>query len=294
MIVITGATGNIGSKITTKLLKQGKKVRVIGRDARRLQTFVDQGAEAYVGDLTDTQFLTNAFTGTTAVFCMIPPNMTARNINEYQTTIGKSIATAVKKAGVTHVVNLSSIGAHLTTNAGIVQGLHDQEERLNEIRNLNVVHLRPAFFMENLLSTIEMIKSENMIGTPMDGAMRFPTIATQDVANVACEYLTKPTFKGHTVRNLLGQRDVNYNEIVRILGQAIGNKNLKYVQFPYDQARSAMVNTGVSDSVAIAMTETMKITNEGPLLAEAQRTVETTTPTSIEEFAKTFVKHYNL
>lgn len=294
MIVVTGATGNIGSKITTKLLKQGKKVRVIGRDAKRLQPYVDLGAEAFVGDLADQQFLTRAFKGATVVFCMIPPNITTRNVNEYQSTIGNSIATAVKNAGVTHVVNLSSIGAHLTKNAGIVQGLHDQEERLNGIRNLNIVHLRPAFFMENLLSTIDMIKSQNMVGAPLDGAVRFPTVATQDVASVACEYLTKPIFKGHTVRNLLGERDVNYNEIVKVLGQAIGNKNLRYVQFPYDQARSAMINTGISDSVATALTETMKTTNEGPFLADAHRTPDTSTPTSIEEWAKTFAKHYNL
>ncbi|UCG61025.1 MAG: NmrA family NAD(P)-binding protein [Candidatus Zixiibacteriota bacterium] len=294
MIVITGATGNIGSKITSKLLNQGKKVRVIGRDAKRLQVYVDQGAEAFVGDLSDQQFLTRAFKGATVVFCMIPPNLTAKNVNDYQRTIGTSIVTAVKNAGVTHVVNLSSIGAHLTRNAGIVQGLHDQEERLNDIVNLNVVHLRPAFFMENLLSTIDMIKSQNMVGAPLDGAFRFPTVAIQDVANVACDYLTKATFTGHTVRNLLGQRDINYNEIVKVLGQAIGNKNLKYVQFPYEQAQTAMVNTGISDSVAAALTETMKTTNEGPFLAEAHRTPESSTPTSIEEWAKTFAKHYNL
>ena len=53
MLVITGATGNIGSKITMNLLKQGRKVRVIGRDATRLQPFVDEGAQATVGDLTN-------------------------------------------------------------------------------------------------------------------------------------------------------------------------------------------------------------------------------------------------
>lgn len=292
MLVITGATGNIGSQITMNLLKQGKKVRVIGRDAKRLQPFIDQGAEAMVGDLTDVEFLTKAFKGASAVYAMIPPNMKAANIREYQNTVGECIATAIKKAGVTHVVNLSSLGAHLTEKAGIVQGLHDQEERLNKIANLNVVHLRPAFFMENLLTTIEMIKSQNMVGSPLDGSLRFPTIATRDIADIATRYLSNRDFKGHAVRNLLGQRDVNYNEIVKVLGDAIGNRDLKYVRFPYDQARGAMINMGVSTSVATAMTEMMQTVNDGPFLKEARRTAETSTPTSIEEFAKTFATHY--
>lgn len=292
MLVITGATGNIGSKITMNLLKQGRKVRVIGRDIKRLQPFVNEGAEAMVGDLTDIEFLTKAFKGATAVYAMIPPNMKATNVREYQNNIGECIATAVKRAGVTHVVNLSSLGAHLTERAGIVQGLHDQEERLNKIANLNVVHLRPAFFMENLLTTIDMIRNQNMVGSPLDGALRFPTIATQDVAEVATRYLTNRDFKGHTVRNLLGQRDVNYNEIVRVLGDAIGNRDLKYVRFPYDQARGAIVNMGASDSVATAMTEMMKTVNDGQFLGEAHRTPDTSTPTSIEEFAKTFARHF--
>ena len=141
--------------------------------------------------------------------------MTTKNIREYQNTIGESIATALKKAKVAHVINLSSVGAHLTKNAGIVQGLHDQEERLSKIKGLNVIHLRAAYFMENILSAAEMAKTQNMIGSPLDGALRFPAIATKDIANVVTDYLTMRNFAGTTVKNLLGQRDVNYNSLVK-------------------------------------------------------------------------------
>ena len=292
MLVITGATGNIGSKITWNLLNQGQKVRVVGRDAKRLQQFMDKGAEAMVGDLADTQFLTRAFTGATAVFCILPPNMTTPNVREHQKKMGESIATAIKNAGVTRVVNLSSVGAHLTENAGIVEGLHDQEQRLNGITGLNVVHLRAAYFMENLLSTVDMVKTQNIIGSPLNGALRFPTVATRDIADIATEYLVNPTFQGQTVRHLLGPRDINYNEIVKVLGDVIGNRDLKYVQFPYEQARGAMVEAGISESVATALTESMKTMNEGSFLSEAHRTPETTTPTSIEEFARSVADHF--
>ncbi|UCE23558.1 MAG: NmrA family NAD(P)-binding protein [Candidatus Zixiibacteriota bacterium] len=292
MLVITGATGNIGSKITWNLLNQGQKVRVVGRNARRLQQFVDKGAEAMVGDLADTQFLTRAFTGATAVFCILPPDITTPNVREHQKKMGESIATAIKNAGVNQVVNLSSVGAHLTENAGIVEGLHDQEQRLNAITGLNVVHLRAAYFMENILSAADMVKTQNIIGSPLNGALRFPTVATKDIADIATDYLINPTFRGHTVRHLLGPRDINYNEIVKVLGDVIGNRDLKYVQFPYEQARGAMVESGISESVASALTEMMKTMNEGPFLSEAHRTPETTTPTSIEEFARSVADYF--
>lgn len=292
MLVVTGATGNIGSKITNNLLNKGQKVRVIGRSADRLKQFVDRGAEAYVGDLADTNFLTRAFTGATCVFAILPPDWTATDVLENQNRIGESIATAIKNAGVKQVVNLSSIGAHLTEKAGIIQGLHDQEMRLNQISGLNVVHLRAAYFMENILDTAEMVRSQNMIGSPLNGALRFPTIATKDIAEIATNYLLKPNFTGHTVRNLLGQRDLNYNEIVKVLGNTIGNRNLKYVQVPYDEARTNLIKLGMSESVASAMTEMMKTMNEGTLLSEARRTQDTTTPTSIEEFTKTVANYF--
>lgn len=292
MYVITGATGNIGSKICWNLLNKNQKIRAIGRDATRLQPFVDKGAEAAVGDLTDTEFLTRAFTGATAVFAILPADMTAKNIRDYQNVIGESIATALKNARVTHVINLSSIGAHLTKNAGIVQGLHDQEERLNKIKGLNVIHLRPAYFMENILSAAEMAKTQNMIGSPLDGALRFPAIATRDIANVVTDHLVKRNFTGTTVKNLLGQRDVNYNEIVKVIGNTIGNRDLKYVQVPYEDAVTYMVNSGMSKSVADAITEMMRTMNEGPWLDEARRTTDTTTPTTLEEFARSVADYF--
>ena len=71
--VILGATGNTGSIIADSLLSKGKKVRVVGRDAGRLQLFVRKGAEAFTGDVSDAVALTKAFTGARAAYLMLPP-----------------------------------------------------------------------------------------------------------------------------------------------------------------------------------------------------------------------------
>jgi uncharacterized protein YbjT (DUF2867 family) len=74
MYAIIGVTGHIGSRVADILLSKGETVRVIGRGSARMQQHVNQGAEATIGDMKDTSFLTGAFKGVDAVFAMIPPH----------------------------------------------------------------------------------------------------------------------------------------------------------------------------------------------------------------------------
>src|SRR5689334_23242005 len=79
MYVITGASGNTGSVVAETLLARGEKVRVVGRNPGHLEKFTRRGAEAAIADLADpdAHHLTNAFSGATAVYAMIPPDLTS-------------------------------------------------------------------------------------------------------------------------------------------------------------------------------------------------------------------------
>jgi uncharacterized protein YbjT (DUF2867 family) len=145
MYVVTGATGNIGSRVVELLNPRENKVRVIGRSRDRLQPLIDLGAEPWICDIEDTPNLTEAFKGADCVYVLIPPNLDVEDLRQYQTATGESIATAIRQSGVQYVVNISSVGGHLPEGVGVVNGLHDQEERLNEIEGINVLHLRPGF-----------------------------------------------------------------------------------------------------------------------------------------------------
>ena len=112
MFAITGATGNTGSVIAEKLLAQGKKVRVIGRDATRLARFVQKGAEAFAADITDAATLARAFDGSEAVYAMVPPNSSSSDVRAYQERVSDALASALAKASVSHAVVLSSVGAN--------------------------------------------------------------------------------------------------------------------------------------------------------------------------------------
>src|SRR3979490_264266 len=100
MYTILGATGNIGSVITKKLLEKGEKVRVVGRNAARLQQYVHRGAEAFVADVMDAEGLTVALTGVRAAFLMMPPGMTSPDYRADQEAESYAISVAVRNSGL--------------------------------------------------------------------------------------------------------------------------------------------------------------------------------------------------
>jgi uncharacterized protein YbjT (DUF2867 family) len=288
MIAITGATGNIGSKITADLLSKGQNVRCIARTADNLKGFAVKGADIATISLEDTAALSDAFRGIDAIFAMIPPDYQALDFRAFQNTIGASIAKAVETSGVKYVVNLSSQGAHLPDKTGPIKGLHDQEQRLNKLKGVNILHLRPTYFMENLLANIDMIKQMNIMGSAIRGDMKIPMIATQDIARFAAERLLKKDFSGMTVKDLLGQRDVSMNEAAEIIGKKIDKPDLKYVQFSYEDTEKALVDMGFSADVAGLFIEMSKAFNQE--LINAPRTQENTTDTPLEKFAGVFAR----
>lgn len=293
MYAITGATGNTGKLIAEALLSKGKKVRVIGRDAARLKPLVDKGAEPFAGSLDDAAALTRAFTGTKAVYAIIPPNPTATNLRDYQNKIGEALATAIANARVQHVVNLSSVGGHLSEKVGPVNGLCDQERRLNKLKETQVVHLRPGYFMENLYWNIDLIKKMGINGSALKADLPMPLIATQDIAAEAVRLLLDLKFAGKSVQELLGQRDITMADVTRVLGKSIGKPDLKYVQFPYEEAEKAMIGMGLSPSVTQAYIEMTRAFNDGIVRPTEKRSAKNTTPTSIEQFAKQFAAVYH-
>ncbi len=290
---ITGATGHIGKRITEHLLTSGHRVRAVARTAERLQPLVDQGAEGFDGSLEDADFLIRAYQGSDGVFAMIPPDFQSTDFRAFQNVVAQSHVKAIQSAGVKHVVALSSIGAHLTEGAGIVQGLNDFEQRLSQLQDVNRLILRPAYFMENIHMQMDLIKNMGITGSPLAPDVSQPVVATQDIAAVAARRLSDMVIPGHAIEYVLGQRNLTYVEITQALGNAIGKGDLKYVQFPYEDAHKAMVEMGLTENVAGLLVGLADAINSGSLLNHYTRTPENTTETSIEAFAEEFAAAYH-
>lgn len=292
MILVLGATGHIGSKITTQLLSNGQKVRCVARHFPNKEPF--QGAELVQGDINSVSFLADAMRGCSAAFVMIPPDPKSEEPRFTSNKIGEVIAECIEETGLKKVVNLSSIGADLQSGTGPVLALHDQEERLNEITHADIVHLRPTFFMENLLQGIPAITSMNRFFGIIPEDAPIDMIATKDIAARAAFLLMNPTFKSHNIEYLLGERTLTFREVIRVLGQTIGKPTLEYVEVPDQEIRNYMIGAGMSKDVSDAMIDLNHALGNGTIQATYRRDNTNTTATSIETFAKTtFLEAYN-
>ena len=289
MYVITGATGNTGGVVAEKLLAKGAKVRVIGRDAKRLERFTQKGAEAFVADVTDANSLEKAFTGATAVYAMIPPSLGAPDVPAYSAAVSDALAAAIKNSGAKHAVVLSSYGADKPDGTGPVTGLHNLETKLGAIAGLNALFLRPGYFMENLLPQVSVIQAYGMVGGPVLADLPLPLIATRDIGAAAADALSKLDFAGKQHRELQGARDVTYTEIAKIIGAAIGKPDLAYMQLPAAQLKPALMQM-MSSSMADGLLELADAVNSGHMKMLEPRSPKNTNATTIETFvAEVFV-----
>jgi uncharacterized protein YbjT (DUF2867 family) len=280
--VILGGSGNTGAIIANFLLSKGQKVRVIGRDLGRLQRFVRKGAEAFAADLSDAAALTKAFAGARAAYLLLPP-ITSREDQERQSD---AIAKAAKASGLRHAVYLSSYGAHVPEGTGPVAGLHCSEQKLNAISDLNVLHLRAAYFMENNLASIDMIHGMGLFGHALLPDLKLPMIATRDVGDYAAQRLLDLDFSGKQTRELLGERDLSMTEATAVIARGISKPDLRYEQFPYDQVQQVLVQMGIPAKKAAVYIEMYQAINAGILAAQEPRSPENSTSTSFEKFVE--------
>ena len=280
--VVLGASGNTGSIVADFLLSKGEKVRVVGRDAGRLQRFVDKGAEAFIAELSDAAALTKAFSGASAAYLLLPPVKS----RESQTRESDAIAQAVKESGLRYAVHLSSYGAQVPENTGPLVGLHASEEKLNAISDVNVLHLRAGYFMENNLALIGMIQGMGLVGSAPIPDLKVPMAATRDVGDYAAQRLLRLDFSGKQTRELLGERDISMAEVAAVIGRSVGKPDLTYQQFPYDAVQQAITDLGVTPEGAALYIEMYKAINDKVVVALEPRSPENTTPTSFEKFVQ--------
>ena len=281
-----GATGHVGKVLVETLLKKGNRVHSIGRDKNKLQNLKEKGAEIFpIAAFDDSSALTKAFAECDAVFSFIPPNYQETNYEVYQDKVGEAIKQALIKTKVPFVLNLSSIGAHLQQGTGPIKGLARHEKRLNTIPNLNVMHLRPGYFMENLYWSIPLLKKYGIMGTAVRPDLPIPMIATRDIALKAAEFLQALNFKGQTVFELIGPKEITMEEAVAAIGKAIDKPDLKYRQFSYPEVQKGMLEAGFQLNPAQLLLEMYQTINEEKFNLTQDMTSEHRGKTTIEEFA---------
>lgn len=222
MILVTGATGNVGRQVVHQLVDAGQPVRALTRNPDGAG--LPAGVEVVRGDLTRPESLPAALDGVDRVYLFPVPDAV------------QGFLEAARDAGVRRIVVLSSVAAAGPPNG--IGSRHLVVERAVEAADVEWTHLRPgAFAVNTLWQWGPSIRAEGVVRAPYGDAALAP-IHEADIAAVATTALLHDGHGGQRYE-LSGPESLTHREQVDILGKAIG-RDIEFVELSPDQAREQM------------------------------------------------------
>ncbi len=299
-LVMTGSLGHVGRPLVAQLVHKKHNVTVVTSKPERKAEIEAMGAKASVGSVEDRAFLSTAFQGADAVFLLIAPGGAfvdhELDIGAKFRLITENFSAAIEAAGIRSVVYLSSIGAHLGSDNGLLKFHHAAEGILDKLAKVSLVVLRPAGFYTNLFGYLPTIKSQGMIFSGY-GDKKGPWVSPLDIAEAAAEELEAlgagPVQAGSRKVRYVASEELSGQEVARILGQAIGKPELKWAIVPDQQLKQGMVGAGMPAFIAEAMVEMQASQRSGKLYEDYHRSRPVLGRVKLAEFAKEFAAVYS-
>ena len=282
MILITGAAGHIGHELIRLLEESGAEFRIMVSPAAG-EEHRDRKYTTVPGDWDDPGSLAAAVKGADRVFLSSPagPEQAERQ--------GRLVE-AARKAGVSHLVKLSSLGARLDDTSRLGRW-HAEIERRIEASGLAYTHLRPHFTMQNMLMFEHTITLENAFYAPM-GEGRIGLVDARDIAAVAAVVLTEDGHAGQAY-DITGPDILSFMDVSNRLS-AVRKRQVTYVDIPPDKAREGMLRAGTPEWLADGILELYASfrAGEGELATETVERVTGRRARSFDEFAVDYAEHF--
>jgi NAD(P)H dehydrogenase (quinone) len=223
--LVTGATGDTGSKVTQFLSEKGYKVRAfVHKHDERSTKLADLSAEIVIGDLLDFQSVRPALEGVSGAYFVYP---IAPGLIEATAFF----AQAASEAHVSHIVNMSQISARREAKSHAAFN-HWIAERVFDWSGLPVTHLRPAFFAEWFLYDAQAIKNGLVpMGFSKNG--KHAPIAAEDQARIIASILENPGPHTGKTYPLFGPKEYTYPEAFAEIGRILGH-DVRYEEIPLE------------------------------------------------------------
>lgn len=238
--LITGATGNVGGRVTEQLIAQGHRPRVLVRDAEKARARFGTRVDVVVGDLANAQTLRGAFDAVERAFLVsVGPDLALRDA---------AFARAAHAAGVQHLVKLSSFGARRDSTG--LGAWHAEGEAAIREAGVAWTFVRPGPFMTNCLGWIASIRNQGAVFSGA-GDGKLASIDTDDVAAVAVAALTQPGHEGQ-VYELTGGEALTHAQMLALIGQATG-RTLTLLPISDEAARENLRRTGMPPAMVEAL-----------------------------------------
>jgi len=254
-ILVTGATGTVGSEVVRQLSTKGETVKAAARSANDNTFSHLNGVQTIQLDLNNTDTFASAFQGVDKLFLLTP-------FQSNMVDLTSNLVNEAKRANIKYIVKQSVMGAD--AEPGITPSrLHRQAEKIIEESGIPFTFLRPNFFMQNFVNFFsQTIKSQNAFYVPA-GDAKVSFVDVRDIAAVAVQALANDNDKHEgKAYNITGGEALSYGQAAEILSKQLG-KNVDYVNVSDEDARKGMQDMGMDVWTINSMVELFEITRAG-------------------------------
>jgi uncharacterized protein YbjT (DUF2867 family) len=274
MILITGASGNVGREVLKQIAETGTSVRAAFQSMSKAAS-APKGVEVAVVDYEQPETMRAALKGVDKVFLVGPPTTQL-------VALERSAINTIRQTEVRHVVKLSAMGGRAAT----FPRQHAESEDYIRSSGVAYTFLRPNGFMQNiLLYSGDSIRTQNAF-YGSEGEGRVSQIDIRDIAAVAVKTLTE---SGHEMKTytLTGPAALPNSEVAKILSEALG-RGIRFVNLEPPQLKSALLAAGAGEWSANALVDLQRLYREGgaaTVTADVKQILGRS-PRSFAEFAK--------
>jgi uncharacterized protein YbjT (DUF2867 family) len=299
-ILVTGATGTVGSEVVKQLLAASSSSSSSGQGVIRAAVHSQNKADKFKRDnktvdivnidYNKPETIADALNHVNKLFLV-----TVHSPNIVAAEISSSLIKEVKKnGGVKYIVKLSVMGADAEP-ATTIGRLHRQEEEVIEESGIPYTFLRPTSFMQNFVNIYgPSIKSKNAFYMP-GGDAKVSFVDVRDIASVAARVLLTEHDDDNRRRhigkayNITGPEALSYYQAAEILSGATGKK-ISYVNISEADARRVMKDTGLDEWFINITLEQADNYRKGyaSQLSDAVESITGNKPISFVQFAKDY------
>jgi len=278
-ILVTGATGTVGSEVVKQLSAKGETIKAAARSANN-NTFGNlKGVQVVQLDYNNPETLAAAFKGVDKLFLLTPPQSSTLDFTS-------KLVSQAKNARVKYIVKQSVIGAEAEPGITPIR-LHRQAEKVMEESGIPFTFLRANFFMQSFVNFFgHSIKTQGAFYAPA-GDAKVSFVDVRDIASVAVQALitNDGKHKGKAY-DITGGEALSYGQAAELLSKQVGKK-VNYVNISDEDARKGMKDMGMDEWTINSIIELFEFSREGYVSAISPIVEQITgnKPISFSQFA---------